>query len=105
MSPTPDISVPVPPLTVLVTVIALDVVVSAELITKWSVLHTQVSVDVVAALIPVWITVATQAISVIDEKSSPVISCATPSIDIANSPSVTESQTTVLDSADVHPVR
>jgi hypothetical protein len=68
------ISVPVHPLTALVTVTALANHLVPLVITKWSVSRTQVSDPHVAALIPAWITAAIPSSSVVAEKSSPVMS-------------------------------
>ena len=87
LAPAQLISVPVHQLTVSVSVIALVMVVSTDEIMNLSVLHTQVSNAHVAVLIPAWITLATQSISVTAEKSNQVIFLATPLIVIANSPS------------------
>ena len=68
------ISVPVHPLTALVTVTALANHLVQLVITKWSVSRTTVSVHPVAVLIPACITAAIQSSSVVSEKSNHVIS-------------------------------
>jgi len=82
----------VPPIHAVNTVIALALVKSTELMTKWSVLRTTVSSFVVIVLIAVCILVATSAILVTPVKSIPVISLAVQSIVILNAQSVTLAQ-------------
>lgn len=105
LAPAPDISVPTVPVDVVVTVIALVTLSSALVITKWSVLHTTVSSQLVAALNAVWIVAATSSISVSPVKSIASTFTATQSTVILKLQSVTAAHTEKSLSALDHPVR
>lgn len=103
VQPAPDISVPTH--AALVTVIADDDVVRTDDMINWFVLQTTVSVELVNALIPVWIIVATSAIVTAVAKFNPVTDLTTQSIVMLNEPATTAFHVATTDVADVQPVR